>query len=101
MIGGAAFDNTHLEAYVYDMFSDLHAPRTIGQRYLEIYPQEADKRELSNFILAMERPQDLNAFRRILQVRRSEDFQVENIVIIDGWILSRTEARLYALTRLL
>ena len=101
MNGALSLRDVRIKLYLEQMFSDPEAPRSVGRSYLEIYPQEADKRQLMWSILGAKSPQDLDTFRRVLHSRRNQDFHRENFVIVDGWMLSRTEARLCALTRLL
>ena len=88
-----------LASRVSGIFGDLDAPATIGARYLELYRDQD-----SNWIPALLRS-DLLALRAerlrseiARRIRR--DFSRKDIALVDGWVLSRTEARLCALMSL-
>jgi hypothetical protein len=76
----------------------------IGKAYLATAPDEADKAMLVALLcpgapscypelLALDEP----AFRSWIARRHRADFEEGRTVCVDGWILSRTEARLCAL----
>jgi|APTNR8051073442_1049403.scaffolds.fasta_scaffold43140_2 hypothetical protein len=79
----------------------------IGRTFLRTCPAEADANRLERFLLARaadrrfypdgDRPDDV---RRCLSMMFRDDFATGNIVYVDGWILARSEARLYALCAL-
>ena len=71
--------------------------RLIGERYLRLFPDENEERVLIRGILGTEEIDNSSALKAWLGKRRSEDFERGDTVIVDGWILSRSEARLYAL----
>ncbi|MCB0260194.1 MAG: hypothetical protein KDH97_11820 [Calditrichaeota bacterium] len=81
--------------------------RVIGQAYLEAVPEEGNALLLSDTILgslsldadhaAALAPETLH---QRLRERVREDFRDSRTVKLDGWILSRTEARLMALIAL-
>jgi len=85
------------------MFSDLETARMIGGCYLAQAAHECDAG-----VLAAELPagcaavptsrQALDDIRKTIDAQRQRDFAAGDTVIIDGWILARTEARLCALT---
>lgn len=85
------------------MFSDLATARMIGVRYLAQATHECDAA-----VLAAELPagcavaptsrQAFDDIRETIDAQRQRDFAAGDTVIIDGWILARTEARLCALT---
>lgn len=83
------------------IFSDLEAPRALGRRYLKSYPQESGREQLLETLIDGTAPGDHEALRKRLARRRGQDFRNGNIVIVDGWILARTEAQVCALTTLL
>ena len=62
--------------------------RTIGKKYLTIHPQEATSQVLEALI--PHRPSDIGK-----QIAR--DFEIGDMVSIDGWLCSRTECRVCAL----
>lgn len=73
------------------------AARRIGRRYLAIAPGEADPVRLAATLPALRDPV---AQRRALDAARRRDFAAGDTVILDGWILARSEARLCALAAL-
>ncbi|HYM82218.1 MAG TPA: hypothetical protein VEY91_12515 [Candidatus Limnocylindria bacterium] len=80
--------------------------RVIGTAYLEAIPAEADAPILVDAIAAgleggpAALRADANALRRRLLRRIEHDFELETTVRLQGWIVSRTEARLCALATL-
>lgn len=78
--------------------SDWKAARMIGKEYLYARPHEADRATLLTDLMGpanLESPQHLR--KRIAELKM-RDFENGDIVIIDGWILARAEARICALT---
>jgi len=71
-------------------FGDTSRVRELGDAYLRIYPQENDVTTLKNFI------SDADLYNDTDQTI-SHEFAVGNTCVINGWILSQTEARQYAL----
>jgi hypothetical protein len=90
-----------------DMFAhQRRSARALGRHYLGQCPAEADCDALVELLLGeaestqpgeLPRSGDLLAFFR---KRFAEDFGRGNTVMIRGWVLSRTEARLCALIAL-
>jgi hypothetical protein len=83
----------------------VHAAAAIGRRYLGTRPSEASASWLTEQLLgagAVDMPpdQDLSEIRRRLRSLRQADFRSGDLVYIDGWALTRTEARLMALIAL-
>lgn len=74
----------------------------IGGRYLASAPAEADAGLLVSSILGGEEHEAVGdaVLRRVISDSRQRDFVDGNTVSVDGWILSRTEARLCALVAL-
>jgi hypothetical protein len=76
---------------------------SVGRAYLDQTPNEANVVRLRQLL-------DLGAeasaatlpdpVKEKLAVRQSEDFRTGQTVLVQGWVLSRTEARLYALAAL-
>jgi hypothetical protein len=78
--------------------------RHVGALYLARFPDEADRGVLTERILAaLELPaaavlaQDEQCLRTAIAARVRRDFAETATAEIEGWILSRTEARLCAL----
>ena len=85
----------------FQIFEDVSAPRVIGRRYLETYPSESDPDFLWAQVLGDLASGDSAALASKLRESRQRDFHNDDIVILDGWILARSEARTCALTLLL
>ena len=88
------------------MFSDLATARMIGTRYLIQAAHECDAAVLTAELPAgcAAPPASLHSvadMRKLIDAQRTRDFATGDTVIIDGWILARTEARLCALTALM
>jgi len=80
--------DVHLE--IQDIFGDGCKIREIGNAYRHAYPEEDDAVLLQDLLLHGNVSIDLD---KSIQ----QDFEHGNTVQIHGWILSRTEARRYAL----
>ena len=86
--------------------ADLHSPfadsmRVVGEAYLHRYPGERSRTRL----LGALQPRDGLAkgsagvpTPQVLSRLVTQDFSTDNVVYLNGWVLSRTEARLAALT---
>lgn len=78
--------------------------RPVGARYLAGAPGEAHPLLLTALIAGSLHAvramagADRQTLRRLLAARQRSDFASQHIVAVDGWILSRTEARLCALS---
>jgi hypothetical protein len=83
------------------LFTDLRPPRALGRSYLELFSQERDRAFLQSAIIGTKRPRDVNHLRALLAQRREHDFRTGDVAIVDGWVLSRSEARACALIALL
>jgi hypothetical protein len=91
-----------------ERLSALVQPRAsaalIGRAYLARFPQEAEPSALTRHIIAdlasseaaLMRLGDRD-LRARFAVRRRADFAEGRLAVIDGWLVSRTEARLCAL----
>ncbi|MDC6350982.1 hypothetical protein PP178_05415 [Zeaxanthinibacter sp. PT1] len=68
----------------------------IGKCYRELYPDEDRKRKLLK-LLTGDKPEDEKALALAMEQQVQEDYRENRIVLIDGWMLSVTEARQCAL----
>lgn len=87
---------------------DLQSAREVGHIYFREAPQEHNADILTKMIMQsdmdlMQRLDVLSEADIIAKLRNliAEDFAFGNTVQVDGWVLSRTEARLCALCALL
>jgi hypothetical protein len=83
---------------------EVRGAGALGTAYLEGSPDEARPEALVSILLEGV-PPPLAAARESLaprlHARHRRDFETGNVIEVDGWILGRTEARLYALASLL
>src|SRR5687768_13624094 len=84
-----------------DLFTDLGPPKAIGHRYLHEFSQEGNCAFLQKAVLGDRQLHDAKQLRTLLGRKREHDFRNDDIAIVDGWVLSRTEARACALVALL
>lgn len=88
------------------LLPDLAIARELGERYLANEPAERAAGELLRSVFGELRPavMDSRALERLkgrIRVRRARDFARGDLVLLDGWFLARTEARLLALVAML
>lgn len=103
------FSRNRLENRLVKIFSyNLIAAQAVGHAYLRVAPQESNVGILTEIIFQsgtalMQRLDVLSEKDLIAKLRNiiTEDFITENTVQVDGWVLSKTEARLCALCALL
>jgi hypothetical protein len=104
--GGSTFPPVQaLPAASFDKLAGLFAPlrdaHRLGLIYLQQHPVEAHAEVLARLVTGRAwadvlpmAPADLT---RAITARQAVDFAAGHVVALDGWILSRTEARLCAL----
>lgn len=68
----------------------------IGNAYLENAPGQTNKRALVRS-LSNNAPSDSTAIPGFMQQQITQDFETDNTVLVEGWILSETEAQQCAL----
>lgn len=87
------------------LFDELEPARRVGRAYLTDHPGEADERTLVRLLVATsgwDRASEASPTRlgELARSALTRDFERGKTVAVDGWILSRTEARLCALVAL-
>ena len=99
--GQCGVTGSEFKSCLLGLFGDLDSPRIIGKRYLDLYPLE--KQSTMHFAMRMQLSgsSNVNALKELIARERENDFLTEDIVIIDGWLLSRTVVQVCALTVLL
>ncbi len=87
-----------------DLLPHVDAARLIGQRYLQFAPEERSETRLREAVFGAphsgQAASTTERLRQLIDERRRHDFATGNTVILDGWLLARTEARLCALATL-
>lgn len=76
------------------VFSDVPGAKRLGALYLEHRPTEIDPLFTQFRDLAFE---DSESIVRILSAQRAADFATRRTVVLDGWVLARSEAQACAL----
>lgn len=78
---------------------------TIGKSYCELYPEECNPSSLEKLLLTNEgKPfskTDSSDLEEFLSQKINDEFRTGELAIVNGWVLSRTEARQVALYSLL
>ncbi len=96
------FPDSDLVIATPESLTSIWDPETIsgiGSRYRELWPEENNATSLKKII--GEKTGDGQNVVRAIQLAVQEDFRTGETVIVDGWILARTEARQCALYSLI
>lgn len=103
-----AQDSNQLPERLAQVYRHPQSAAVVGRAYLKSAPHEADAQTLTTLIsveLGPDRQRlltlDTNRLRSTLHNQVHEDFKNRRTVMVDGWILAQTEARLCALTAVL
>lgn len=77
----------------------------VGRRYLAMLPADIDRSHLLKTSPTLRRalratPREPQVAARLLRHGIDDDFRRADTVVVDGWVLARTEARLCALIAL-
>ena len=95
-----------LQTALAEFFVDASAAGSVGRAYLNSAPGERDPQQLVALIAGDDRAAweallpDRQALYSELRRRHHDDFAYDRVAALDGWLLSLTEARLYALAGL-
>jgi hypothetical protein len=79
-----------------DFFGDDEAARSVGEAYLTTHPEEAGKETLLGLLDFS--PTTAAVSHQRLRAAVRADYERSNLVLVEGWYLSRTEARICALS---
>ncbi len=94
------YDASIAEPHALSHIWDTESIQIIGERYRQQFPKENTERSLVRSLL-----QDVDTDKASpvenMQQKVTEDYESKEIVMIDGWLLSLTEARQCALFSLL
>ena len=103
VLASERFGNSDLASALTTFFKDPDGAAAVGRRYLALHPDEADADRLSEALFDSAQPSraTTEALRSDLSRQRQRDFRDGDVVILDGWLLARSEARVCALTVLL
>ena len=100
----AGFDNVD-RASAFDLelqrlFSSRHHAVEVGRRYLQAHPEKLDRRVLIDDLLRASGSRDArpsSSLAHLVSQWQERDFRDGTTVVLDGWILARTEVSLCAL----
>ncbi len=102
-VGAAITENRNTPNPELRLFDNPAAARAVGRAYLREYPDDADAARLTAERAALlcggriaSTPERTIWVKRRIASHMKRDFCSGNTVAVQGWILSRTEARLYA-----
>ncbi len=97
---GAMGQGKTLRRSLAEMFRSPRKARVLGERYLAMRPEAADRSELLSRLGFCDTPVSAASLRAQLASLRERDFAQNRIVAIDGWVLAQSEADLCALLSL-
>lgn len=83
------------------MLGDPDAARMIGALYLQRHPEEATLERLRDHLFGPGRSAPPGSATLWMAERRSLDLAHEDVTVIAGWVLARSEARLCGLASML
>jgi len=92
---------SNIRTCLFGLFSDLDPARSLGKRYLDLYPQGTQRALILAEHIQSAQLRTSNELKKMLVRQRELDFQNGRTVLIDGWLLARTEVEVCALTILL
>jgi hypothetical protein len=86
-------ERSPLSTSIQNILSSSGESVRLGKHYLHEHPAEAELAFLSHCVRGI-------GSQAMLQECIQQEFDAGAVVTVDGWVLSRTEARLYALSTL-
>jgi hypothetical protein len=95
---GSPASELELTNRVAALFDDAGAVRELGRAYLDDHPAEDDERELARLLERAHPGWAGGDLRGRARTAARDDYRAGELVGVEGWYLSRTEARLAALT---
>jgi len=102
MYRDSSYDELLTEPELLSYIWDGNTIHEIGKIYREQYPDENSEPKLVKLLMKGNLT-DTITITKFLQQQIQEDYKIKDIVMIDGWLLSVTEARqcaLFSLTQL-
>ena len=90
-----------LKSWLNGIVNDQRSAGRIGELYIAGNPLESDVELLASEVTDGGAVANRIALRRRFAALRERDFTNEDIVIVEGWVLARVEARICALIHLL
>lgn len=87
--------------------SSVDTVEELGKLYKESFPEESEYEVLIDLLISNDSESEtgsineIKAIQKMLNRKIITDFENDNVVVLDGWILSKTEARQCALFALI
>ena len=81
-------------------FREPEAAAWLGRTYLAMVPSDRDPAALEQTVYGSPQPTSRAEVEKRLANGIEDDFRLGNVVVVGGWCLARTEARLCALSAL-
>jgi len=78
------------------LLGDIAALSRLGAVYLSLHPHERNRKRLSRLLLRSAKPVGLSLLKEI-----ARDWYEHEVIIVQGWVLARTEARICAALHLI
>jgi len=86
---------------LWSVFENPEEARVVGYRFLKLYQNEGPLGSLMSKIFRIgHTPWNERLLRAYLDTRKRLDFENADVVSVDGWVLSATEARVCAVVAL-
>jgi hypothetical protein len=94
-----------LSSWLRGLFPDPAAAAAIGSRYLRSRPAERSAEGLAQHLFGRDLSAEIDSrgFEQLMRgiaAGRVRDYRDDDLIILDGWSVTRTEARLLALVAL-
>jgi hypothetical protein len=92
--------------YLLSRFCDKKELNDIGDAYRKMVPDENDRQKLSNLILLTNNGTSLHsndkiAVAELIDKKIHDEFMGNNTIVVNGWVVSKTEVRQCALFSLI
>jgi hypothetical protein len=81
------------------LFSDVSAPKAIGDRYLKLHPEKGNLAMLLGDAGISEK-MSARSCKQIVCTKRQQDFLRGETITLDGWILAKSEVSVCAMLAL-
>lgn len=104
--GALVKERDTLERWLRRVSSQTPEAAALGRRYLYLHPTEGSAAKLAQVLFGMTLQlgidgTTLEGAKRRIRSGRKRDYEDGNLVVLEGWSVTRTEARLLALLTIL
>jgi len=100
-----ALGTNTVRGWALSLFPNPQAAKTFGRLYLQRWPEEESASWLAHVLLDTQLSRQVNRasedrLRQRIRSACARDFCTDDLVTLNGWVVTRTEARLLALLSL-